>query len=244
MRLQRIRHDWVTKLTELKVSFNSQCHNCQWQAPTNPWDQVNLTEILRKPTTLRIFSNFWLSRPTNIEHHCTLVISAVDFQVVSVSPALAPSFLSQCPLTPGHVLCCLTRYSLKQVCDYDSFLLKSFASFRGKQGPAFVSFQVTLPWAPLLHDDLLGAFNAMFSHLISCWHMSACLSLLLPFKSQLSSPLRWSVPWLSKTEVSNFLLRSGRVRVVVTHHYFYLWLYTPWGLSHVLCVSDSWGPRA
>ena len=47
--------DWVTKLTELKPSFNSQRHNCQWQAPTNPWDQVNLTEILRRPTTLGFF---------------------------------------------------------------------------------------------------------------------------------------------------------------------------------------------
>ena len=161
-----------------------------------------------------------------------------------ISPAWASWFLSHCPLTLVHVLCWPDKVFFETSMWLWQFSAEKFHFLQGEAGPSIriipghPSVGTSAPWWPT------WAFNATFSILFPAGMCLVCLSLPLPFKFQLSSLLRWRAPWLSKTELSNFLLRSGRVRVLVIHHYFYLWLYTPWGLSHVLCVSDSWGPRA
>lgn len=160
------------------------------EVPSKPWNQLCLKRDLRSPsdksqqilkssqcdrnpassTLTQDVPNSWLCISTDIIDRDTRVNSAVHFQVISVPSALPlPPFLSALYLQ--STLCCLTKYSSEQTRDGGSFLLKSFTSFRRKQGPAYISFHLHFgspsPW-------YLCAMMTYLGFSMPCFFISSC----------------------------------------------------------------------
>lgn len=118
-----------------------------------------------------------------IEHH--KLVNCREFLSSLYNFSFAPFSLSLCSLTPMHFLCCLTRYSLKQICDYGRDQHTYHSGFISDHPLTDTS----MPWWPT------WGFRC---HVFPSPHADTCSAHLSlpspPFKSLLPSPPSWEIP--------------------------------------------------